>query len=60
MVLPRLILTVRILRHATFLYQGMLLLFGLLAWQADIGGSMIVALIGILLAEGNYRYDTRR
>lgn len=60
MMLPRLILTVRILRHATFLYQGMLLLFGLLAWQAGIAGSMIAAVIGILLAEGSYRYDTRR
>lgn len=60
MVLPRLILTLGILRQATFLYQAMLLLFGLLAWQADISGSMIAALIGIILAEGNYRYDTRR
>lgn len=60
MVLPRLILTLGILRQATFLYQAMLLFFGLLAWQADIGGSMMVALIGIILAEGNYRYDTRR
>lgn len=44
MVLPRLILTVRILRSTTFLYRGMLLLFGLLAWQANISGSMIAAL----------------
>ncbi|WP_046227650.1 carotenoid biosynthesis protein [Paenibacillus dauci] len=57
--LPNLFITRKVHRHATFLYQGMLLLFGLLAWKAGIEGSMLAAVLGILLAEGSYRYDTR-
>lgn len=56
---PILFITRRVHRHATFLYQGMLLLFGLLAWRAGIEGSILAAALGILLAEGSYRYDTR-
>ncbi|WP_046212821.1 carotenoid biosynthesis protein [Paenibacillus wulumuqiensis] len=57
--LPILFITRKVHRQATFLYQGMLLLFGLLAWKAGIEGSMLAAALGILLAEGSYRYDTR-
>ncbi|WP_017810995.1 carotenoid biosynthesis protein [Paenibacillus shenyangensis] len=57
--LPTLFITRKVHRHATFLYQGMLLLFGLLAWKAGIEGSMLAAVLGILLAEGSYRYDNR-
>lgn len=58
--LPRLTLSRNVHRQAAFMYQAMLLMFGLLAWQKGIGGSAIVAVIGILIAEGSYRYDYRR
>ncbi|WP_411348176.1 carotenoid biosynthesis protein [Paenibacillus sp. WLX2291] len=57
--IPLLTLSRRIRRQAVWLYQAILLMFGLLAWQHGITGSVIFALVGILLAEGSYRYDRR-
>ncbi|MEW4372114.1 carotenoid biosynthesis protein [Paenibacillus kandeliae] len=57
--IPLLTLSRRIRRQAVWLYQAILFMFGLLAWQHGITGSVVFALIGILLAEGSYRYDRR-
>jgi putative membrane protein len=48
------------LLRAKWLYQLFILLFGLLAWKEGITGSFIIALVGMLLAEGSWFYDSRR
>lgn len=48
------------LLRAKWLYQLFILLFGLLAWKEGITGSFIIALVGMLLAEGSWFYDPRR
>ena len=48
------------LLRAKWLYQLFILLFGLLAWKEGITGSFIIALVGMLLAEGSCFYDSRR
>lgn len=48
------------LLRAKWLYQLFILLFGLLAWKEGITGSLIIALVGMLLAEGSWFYDSRR
>lgn len=57
--IPLLTLSRRIRRQAVWLYEAMLFMFGLLAWQHGITGSVLFALVGILLAEGSYWYDRR-
>ncbi len=56
---PIIRLTSSVARQSVFLYQGILFMFGLLAWQEGLIGSVIAGLIGIALAEGSYRYDRR-
>lgn len=46
-------------RQGTFLYQMILLLFGILALKAGLIGSFAAALLGIILAEGSLRYANR-
>lgn len=48
------------LLRAKWLYQLFILLFGLLAWKEGITGSFIIALVGMLLAEGSWFYASRR
>ncbi|MDQ0659921.1 carotenoid biosynthesis protein [Paenibacillus sp. W2I17] len=45
---------------AKWLYQLFILLFGLLALKEGITGSFIIAIAGVLLAEGSWLYDSRR
>ncbi|MFD1887451.1 carotenoid biosynthesis protein [Paenibacillus wenxiniae] len=58
--IPIIRLSPSVARQAVFLYQGILLMFGLLAWQQGLIGSVIAGVIGIVLAEGSYRYDRRQ
>ncbi len=60
LVIPIIRLSHSVARQAVFLYQGILLMFGLLAWQEGLSGSIVAGLIGIVLAEGSYRYDRRQ
>jgi putative membrane protein len=48
------------LLRAKWLYQLFILLFGLLALKEGITGSFIIAIVGVLLAEGSWLYDSRR
>jgi putative membrane protein len=48
------------LLRAKWLYQLFILLFGLLALKEGITGSFIIAIAGVLLAEGSWLYDSRR
>ena len=47
-------------RKAKVLYQLFILLFGLLALQAGLYGSAMIAALGILLAEGRHQYAVRK
>ncbi|GAF10168.1 carotenoid biosynthesis protein [Paenibacillus pini] len=59
LLLPNLQNNRRISRQGTFLYQMILLLFGSMGFQGGLTGSGIAAAVGILLAEGSYRYAYR-
>ncbi|MFS0872258.1 carotenoid biosynthesis protein [Paenibacillus xylanilyticus] len=48
------------LLRAKWVYQLFILLFGLLALKEGITGSFIIALVGVLLAEGSWLNDSRR
>ncbi|KQY82267.1 hypothetical protein ASD24_16640 [Paenibacillus sp. Root52] len=48
------------LLRAKWLYQLFILLFGVLALKEGITGSFVIALAGVLLAEGSWLYDSRR
>ncbi len=58
--IPIIRLDLSVARQSVFLYQGILFMFGLLAWQQGLIGSVIAGVIGIALAEGSYRYDRRQ
>lgn len=60
MLLPRISAGQLIVRRAALLYQMILLMFGLMALQSGLTGSFLAAVIGILLAEGSYRYAYRK
>lgn len=60
MLLPRISVGQRIARRAVVLYQMILLLFGLMGLQSALTGSFLAAVVGILLAEGSYRYAYRK
>ncbi|WP_211747417.1 carotenoid biosynthesis protein [Paenibacillus sp. Marseille-Q4541] len=47
-------------RRGKTLYQMFILLFGLLAVQAGLYGSGMIAALGILLAEGRHQYAVRK
>lgn len=54
---PLFIFTRQVLSWAYRLFEGMLVMFGLLAWKEGLEPLFFLAMLFVLLTEGRYRYD---